>query len=149
MNPSFKHVSWKDLETDPFQRLDKLGMDYPWSKEKWSRLDHSQYQLFGVYETETLIGFSLFQAIPGDSQVHLLKITVDQTFHRKGLGAGLLAFALSSFKTMGIKSCFLEVAIDNRPAISLYHRFGFENLVQKKRYYSDGKDAYAMQYIID
>ena len=38
----------------------------------------------------------------------------------------------------------LEVRVSNVKAIALYQKFGFKNVAVRKRYYSNGEDAYLM-----
>ena len=48
-------------------------------------------------------------------------------------------------KRQGAARMLLEVRVDNDPALALYHRFGFERMGLRKRYYQpEGIDAYTM-----
>ena len=61
------------------------------------------------------------------------------------MGKLLLSFALDHILTNAVDVVFLEVSVNNSVALQLYKQFGFEVLGQRKRYYSDGSDAYVMR----
>jgi ribosomal-protein-alanine N-acetyltransferase len=72
-------------------------------------------------------------------------IAVVPDLQRAGIGSSLLRLALASAKQRGVKQIFLEVAVENEPAISLYKNFGFEQISIRPNYYGAGKNAYVMQ----
>ena len=43
-----------------------------------------------------------------------------------------------------LKKLFLEVRESNLPAISLYEKYGFIKISQRKKYYKDGENADVM-----
>lgn len=63
---------------------------------------------------------------------------------RTGLGSKLLNLALTEAKKRGVEQVFLEVAVENAPAISLYKDFGFNQISIRPNYYGAGKNAYVM-----
>ena len=69
---------------------------------------------------------------------------------RTGLLAGGIAVAMmnhliSRARRQRARRMLLEVSVVNDPAIALYHRFGFQRIGLRKRYYQpEGIDAYVM-----
>ncbi len=47
-------------------------------------------------------------------------------------------------KTKGCLYVYLEVRVNNTPAINLYKNLGYKILYTRKNYYLDGTDAYVM-----
>ena len=71
-----------------------------------------------------------------------LDIALDQ--RRRGIGKKLLEFAHSYLRERGLKEVFLETAVNNKPALSLYKKSGYQPLRTLKKYYPDGADAVRM-----
>jgi ribosomal-protein-alanine N-acetyltransferase len=74
----------------------------------------------------------------------VMTIGVDPINHRQGLGRALMQALIDHAIIVGAKELFLEVQVDNLPAVTLYKSLGFECLGIRKRYYQD-KDAYTMR----
>jgi len=53
----------------------------------------------------------------------------------QGVATGLLTRLLARAAHAGARSCFLEVAADNAPALGLYARLGFRQVGLRPRYY--------------
>jgi len=76
----------------------------------------------GIYETDDkLVAMATVGTTPQAS--FLYNIGVDPAYQRQGLGSSLISHLI---KTYGHKNIYLFVAKVNRPAISLYRKFGFE-----------------------
>jgi len=96
-----------------------------------------------VYEVDHLvIGFLSYTDL--DGTIDILDIVVDENFRRKRIGTYLMNRLITNSKPDG--SIFLEVAVDNSPAISLYEKFGFSVISTRKKYYGN-KDAYVMERV--
>jgi len=74
----------------------------------------------------------------GDLIGHVVTIDVAMEYRRKGVGIKLLKKLESEFKTKNVKTCFLEVRIDNKAAQSLYKKLGYVEIVCLKDYYGKG-----------
>lgn len=92
-----------------------------------------------------LAGYACFRLLPADAhapgEAELLRIAVHPGHRREGLGARLLDAALVRLCDADIGLCHLEVHAENRPALALYRRFGFEIAGRRRAYYPDGSDA--------
>jgi len=76
----------------------------------------------------------------------VMNIGVDPNYHRQGIGKTLLQALIAQSEALHAHEMFLEVAVDNQPAINLYREFGFTPLAIRKRYYQPGNiDAYTMR----
>ncbi len=74
--------------------------------------------------------------------VDLLSIVVDYKYRKNNIGTNLMNYLINNYCYH--KDIFLEVAIDNIPAISLYTKLGFKVVNIRKNYYNN-KDAFLMK----
>jgi ribosomal-protein-alanine N-acetyltransferase len=78
-------------------------------------------------------------------EAHICTIAVHPEHRRQGLGELLLLALLDQGREQGACRATLEVRVSNFVAQGLYHKYGFEIVSVRKRYYSDsGEDAYIM-----
>lgn len=121
--------------------LDRTYVPFPWSIDTWKEFNlNDHHELILAKKENSIIGFALLDKMTAPESVHLLKIGVDQSFQKKGCGKLIMNEILKNYPSVSI---FLEVAVSN-PAVSFYKKLGFEILDTKKKFYSDGEDAYAM-----
>lgn len=90
-----------------------------------------------------VLGYAGFWLLGDD--VHVSTIAVHPGWRGRGLGELLLVSLLERARTLGAQRATLEVRVSNRAAQGLYHKYGFQTLERRKRYYSDNnEDAYLM-----
>ena len=78
--------------------------------------------------------------------VQVMTIGVAGEVQGRGVGGMLLGALLDHARRIGARSAFLEVRVDNAPALSLYERFGFERIGRRRRYYQpEDVDAWTMR----
>jgi len=83
-------------------------------------------------ETESQ-AFILIQVAAGESEI--LSFGTLPPARRKGLARSLLSAAAEKAHDLGAREMFLEVADDNRAAISLYRGTGFTIIGRRAKYY--------------
>jgi len=71
-------------------------------------------------------------------EMEILTVGVAPAQRRNGVAQALIAAALPVAHELGAESVFLEVAIDNPGAITLYERSGFVRAGLRKSYYDRG-----------
>ncbi len=81
--------------------------------------------------------------VAGD-EAEILSLAVLPPWRRSGLGARLLEAAAHAARKAGAELLFLEVAVDNNNAQSLYRGRGFIDVGLRRGYYA-GKDARVMR----
>lgn len=106
-------------------------------------IDEDCYCVYGYYEKGKLIAFLLI-LITLDSD-DICDIVVDPDYRKKGIASKLLDNYFSS-KNDG-DFIFLDVNVNNVPAINLYKKYGFEVVNIRKGYY-DGVDGYLMEKMV-
>ncbi len=78
-------------------------------------------------------------------QAHVVTIAVREAFRRQGVGALLLLAAMETAFAEKMDATTLEYRKANEPARALYEKFGFLNVGERPRYYSDtNEDAVIM-----
>ena len=86
------------------------------------------------------LGVILCRVAGGEMEV--LTIGVAPAARRKGVARALLAAALPPARELQAAEVFLEVAVDNDPAIALYDGLGFRKAGLRKAYYNRGAHGF-------
>lgn len=90
------------------------------------------------------VGFALCRVVRDESE--LLSIGVNATYRRRGIGAALMRASMERCRERGARVMFLEVAVDNDDAQSLYRGFGFEAVGRREDYYARADGTRASAY---
>ena len=122
--------------------------DDPWSERAFlSELAAPHNHYFAAREGDHLVGYAGIALLGRGEAVESEVPTtgVDPAAHRRGVGGALLKALLDTADRHG-GPVFLEVRIDNTPAIELYNREGFVVVGTRRNYYQpSGADAFTMQ----
>ena len=103
-----------------------------------------------IESSNNLVGYLLATIILDEAEI--LSIAVSADHQKCGRGAGLLGHFLAHVAALNVKIVLLEVAADNVPALTLYHRHGFNEFSRRPSYYKriDGDcDAIMMRRLSD
>jgi ribosomal-protein-alanine N-acetyltransferase len=88
----------------------------------------------------SLVGIGCLWAIL--EEAHITILGVHPSYRGQGLGQALLYALLKKARKRRLEWATLEVRASNRPAQSLYEKFGFQEVGRRRRYYKDtGEDA--------
>lgn len=94
--------------------------------------------------TPVITGYAGFWLIEGEA--HVSTIAVHPDYRGRGLGEVLLAGILSRSMALKAEYSVLEVRVSNESALTLYRKYEYEIVGQRKNYYRDNnEDAYLMQ----
>lgn len=83
----------------------------------------------------TTIGFIVSRIAADEAEI--LSVAVANKYRGRGLSRDLLRTHLGHLAGHGLKTVFLEVKDNNRPARALYERAGFRVVGRRERYYKD------------
>jgi tRNA threonylcarbamoyl adenosine modification protein YeaZ/ribosomal-protein-alanine acetyltransferase len=83
------------------------------------------------------VGFLIYRAVADEAEI--ITICVDPSYQRRGAGLKIVSTTKQLLKALKISTLFLEVAADNKEAISLYARAGFVEAGKRKAYYTRKK----------
>lgn len=92
-----------------------------------------------IKEPDNMVAFVLARLVAGEGEI--LSIAVDKNHRGDGIGHKLMDALLRHFYHNRIESAFLEVDEKNIAAITLYRKFGFEEVGRRSGYYrsKDGR----------
>lgn len=116
----------------------------PWSEQLFEEeLNlHHKYYYIAKFEGRNIayIGFetNLYD-------MNLQKIAVLEDYRNCGVATKLFNFSLQKKDILDKDKYFLEVNVNNAPAINLYKKLGFEIISTRKNYYKNGDACYVMQ----
>ena len=107
-----------------------------------SEMLEDKYSKIYVYEMDDMIvGFII--ATDLKETCDILSLIVDPEYRNKKVATNLIDYLISELDE-NLKLITLEVRANNTAAIHLYDKFGFEVVNVRKKYYSNGDDAYLM-----
>ena len=89
-------------------------------------------------------GFSDLKKLRFAKKGHIISVAVMPDYRRMGIAYSLVESALAAFTALHADECYLEVRINNDPAIELYRKMEFVIARTIPRYYFDSADAYVM-----
>ena len=101
-----------------------------------------KYSKIYVYEIDdVIVGFIIATDLVETCDI--LSLIVDPEYRNRKIATNLIDYLISELDE-NLKLITLEVRANNTAAIHLYDKFGFEVVNVRKKYYSNGDDAYLM-----
>lgn len=126
--------------------IENLSFEYPWTRAFFEEemVANDRTTCLVAEDEGEIVGYYTAWHVSGESSLN--KIAVIPECRGRGIGARLMVDFLASSFSRGAEDCFLEVAVNNAPAIALYEKFKFEKVAVRKNYYAKiGLDAYVMR----
>lgn len=77
-----------------------------------------------------------------------LSINVLRNYWGRGVGTRLMEMLLAFAKETGIKVLYLDVRADNKRAISLYRKFGFESIGRFPKYFLINEEYFDAEFMV-
>lgn len=120
--------------------LEAASFPDPWSKTLLAgELAAPTSLVLLALETSAATGYAAFRRAADEAE--LLRVAVAPAARRRKVARRLVEAGLGRLRADGVRSCFLEVRPENRPARALYRALGFRETGRRPRYYADGSDA--------
>lgn len=136
----------KEIEPQDYEQIYQLGNILHSNYQELFDLETCQkndyFHLLGYYQEKKVIGFLSYTNLY--NTIDILDLVVAEEYRRQHVAANLLDYMITSLEPQNV--IFLDVAINNKPAISLYQKFGFKIIHTRKKYY-DEQDAYTMERV--
>jgi ribosomal-protein-alanine N-acetyltransferase len=130
--------------------IERRAYPNPWTEEVFRTCFKSGYNGLALKQGDRLLGYGWLSAAAGEA--HVLNITVDPDLRNQGHGWRILRRLMDLARWHRVEAVFLEVRISNAPALTLYRRYGFEEVGRRRGYYpSDGggrEDALVMRHVL-
>jgi ribosomal-protein-alanine N-acetyltransferase len=82
-------------------------------------------------------------------EAHIVTIASHPKLRRRRLGELMLLHLIERARETGVTAVTLEVRASNRAAQELYHKWGFEQVGLRKRYYRDNNEDALLLTLFD
>lgn len=139
--------TFSESTCDAAATLHSACFEKGWDSKALHDLLLSGAQGWIMQDADTVTGLLLIR--PAADEIEILTIAVAPNHRRQGIAKSLLLHAMAVAPSNEPRTWFLEVRIDNIAAQKLYASLGFDEIAQRKNYYSlpDGTtiDAVIMQ----
>lgn len=112
------------------------AFDKPWDVMDFEDLLEGTGIVGFLVQGDDPAGVLICRTIAGEAEV--LTVGVAPWARRQGVAQGLMAAAIAVSREAGAQAMFLEVDVDNAPAIALYERLGFQRAGLRRAYYDRG-----------
>lgn len=136
----------REVISDDFEAIYKLGTELHANFRKTynlKELTENTYFKILVFEKEKrVVGFLMYTVL--DDTIDILDIIVEEKSRKQKIASVLLDYMITNSTPRG--RIYLEVAVNNEPAIHLYEKFGFKIIHTRKKYYG-ALDGYVMERV--
>lgn len=131
--PSILRIERNSFDRDAWDR--EIFLDY---------LHRSANSIFLIAANDgKVIGYALARHSATRAEIHSIAIAPAQ--RGGGVAVALLKRVLSLLLRRGFEKVSLDVRLENKAAISLYRKLGFERVRRVNGYYEDGAPAWRMR----
>ena len=116
----------------------------PWNKEQFLyEINENEFSRSFVLEIDNeIIAYGMMWFLFENADI--TNIAVKKKYQKQGYGLKMLKHLIKEAINNNCEFVHLEVRINNKEAINLYNKMGFETVRIRKHYYEDGSDAYDM-----
>lgn len=116
----------------------------PWTiKDFQDSLKDENNLYLVVEEKDEIVAYCGLWGVAGEGQIN--NVAVKENYRRFGIAYAMLKELIEGGKKKGLTDFTLEVRVSNLPAITLYHKLGFEDAgIRKKFYEAPTEDALIM-----
>lgn len=111
-------------------------------EKPWSSRDFEDLKKSGCEIIASQNGFIVYRKTLDEAEI--ITIGVHPDARRTGIASAMLGIIDGELRKNGVKTIFLEVAENNRPARALYEQNGYVQIGVRPKYY-DGIDAIMMK----
>ncbi len=140
----------QNADLEQVTAIDQASFSMSWPKSAFTfELNENPLSMLWVAEIQEpdhrkrIVGIIVIWLILDEA--HIATLAVHPHNRRQGIAQELISTALEAAIEKGMQQATLEVRASNIAAQELYHRFNFEIVGQRHRYYQDnGEDAIIM-----
>jgi ribosomal-protein-alanine N-acetyltransferase len=120
-------------DLDTVMDIEERAYGFPWTRGIFRDCLRVGYCCW-CYENDGLIhGYGVMSVAAGES--HILNLTVRPESQRQGVGSKLMKHFLQLARRHDADTVMLEVRPSNKRAISLYEKYGFNEIGVRRDYY--------------
>ena len=119
--------------------LEQVCFSDPWSENSIRyELTNPLSAWLVALEGDAVAGYVGSQTVLDESD--MMNIAVRPEFRRRGIAEALVDTLVEQLRQKAVRCLTLEVRASNDPAISLYHKLGFEQVGRRPNYYRNPKE---------
>jgi ribosomal-protein-alanine N-acetyltransferase len=126
-------------------QIERQAMSSPWQEAGYRHelTGNALAHYLALLDGEQLIGYAGYWLIAGEAHISIIAVATER--QGRGFGSLLLLAMLDDARNRGAQEASLEVRRGNLPAQTIYLRYGFQVVGERKGYYQDtGEDALLM-----
>lgn len=134
-------VPMQEDHLEELERLEKICFSRPWSRKMLAEELENQCAAFLVAEepgSRRVLGYAGVLVMADEG--YITNVAVFPEYRRQGIAAQIIQVFCDFAQGNHLAFLTLEVRPSNRPAIALYHSFGFEEVGRRKNYYDLPKE---------
>lgn len=150
MNSTFEVTAITNLDLEQvFDLAQRSKLSYWHIKDYQEELNHPNSIFYKLtYNKNSFAGFLVARLIPGQINMYdaeLFNIAVEPVYKRCGGANKLMKKFINSCRSFNVGNIWLDVRVNNRPAVLLYENLGFKAVSLRKSYYVEPvEDALVM-----
>ena len=132
-----------EADIDRMVEIERDGYRYPWNVARFDDCMGPDYDAWGCFLEDQLLGYLIHWQVPGLHEAHLMNLCVHARYLRQGVGRHLLRHWIARMVSQGMSELSLEVRSSNGAARALYESEGFEAQGERPDYYQapEGPEA--------
>lgn len=116
-------------------KIENACFSHPWSRQSIEAELNNETSLFlAAVENGEVAGYIGMSMVLDEG--YIFNVAVDVRYRKKGIGSALINELVTYGKKNGFAFITLEVRQSNEAARSLYSKFGFIKVGERKNYYS-------------
>ncbi len=124
----------KEEDLEEVLRIEKESFSDPWTRESFLEDINKDFTYPAVARKDgELVAYTCLWKI--EDELQIANIAVDKEQRRQGIAQNLMEWILEQGLKQKCKSVTLDVRVSNSVALTLYRRFGFEQIGRRKNYY--------------
>ena len=130
-----KNMHLRPMETTDIAQvieIEKEAFSEPWSESAFQECLQAAH-CWVLEQTGVICAYGVMSV--ETEQAHILNLSVESRFRRRGLGRRLVTHLLNQARLRGALIASLEVRPSNRNAVQLYKSMGFRPVGVSKDYY--------------
>lgn len=129
--PEFEPMGEGDL--DAVMEVERRIYEFPWTPGNFHDSIRAGYDCWICRNGAGVLSYAVMMLAAGEA--HLLNLSVDTEFRRRGHGTRLLQHLILTARARGAHILYLEVRPSNAAGLELYARNGFRQIGARRNYY--------------
>ena len=128
------------VQLEEVAQLEKKCFVHPWSAQSLeSELANENSVFLTAVEDNRVVGYIGMNVVVDEG--YIFNVAVDENYRKKGIGSALIRELVTFGKKNNLCFLTLEVRESNEAARSLYSKFGFIKVGERKNYYKDPAES--------